>query len=84
MDNKYLKYVNLPLLMEMYMNEKRALSEKKAAFEYEEVKGIFTGFYLDSLRKAYEESKLLIRLLEKYLMSICPSMEQLKVDLGFK
>ncbi len=83
MDNKYLKYVNLPLLMEMYLNEKRALPEKKQAYEYEEVKGIFAGFYLDSLRKGYEESKLLIKWLEKYLLSICPSMEELKVHLGF-
>ncbi len=84
MDNRYLKYVNLNVLMEMYLSEKRALAAKKEAFEYEEIKGIFPGFRLDTLRKGYEESKLLIRWLEKYLLSICPSLEELKIDLGFK
>ncbi len=84
MDNRYLKYVNLNVLMEMYLSEKRALAEKKEAYEYEEVKGIFPGFRLDTLRSAYEDSKLLIRWLEKYLLSICPSMDELKIHLGFK
>ena len=54
------------------------LGEKKEAYEYEEVKGLFPGFRLESLRHAYEESKLLLRWLERYLLSICPSMEELK------
>jgi hypothetical protein len=82
MDNRFLKHMNLCLLMELYLNEKRALTEKKEAFEYEEIKGIFTGFRLDSLRSAYEESKQLIRWLEKYLLSNCPSIEELKASLG--
>jgi hypothetical protein len=83
MDNRFLKHMNLCLLMDLYLNEKRALLEKKEAFEYEEVKGIFPGFRLDTLRSAYEESRQLIRWLEKYLLSNCPSMEELKASLGF-
>lgn len=83
MDNRFLKHVNLCLLMDLYLKEKRALPKKKEAYEYEEVKGIFPGFKLDTLRNAYEESKQLIKLLEKYLLSYCPSIEELKANLGF-
>ena len=84
MDNRFLKHLNLCMLMEVYLTEKRSLSEKKEAFEYEEIKGIFSGFRLDSLRSGYEESKQLIRWLEKYLLSKCPSFEELQASLGFK
>jgi hypothetical protein len=84
MDNRFLKHLNLCMLMEIYLNEKRSLSEKKEAFEYEEIKGIFSGFRLDNLRAGYEESKQLIRWLEKYLLSKCPSIEELQASLGFK
>jgi hypothetical protein len=81
MDNRFLKHLNLCALMEIYLDEKRGLVEKKKAYEYEELKGIFRGFYLDTLRNGYEESKLLIGWLEKYLLSKCPSMEELQVSL---
>jgi hypothetical protein len=84
MDTRFLKHMNLCLLMEIYLNEKRALPEKKEAFEYEEIKGIFCGFRLDSLRNAYEESRMLIRWLEKYLLSICPSIDEMKANLGLR
>lgn len=82
MDNRFLKHMNLCLLMEMYLAEKRNLVEKKEAFEYEEIKGLFSGFRLDSMRNAYEDSKQLIRWLEKYLLSKCPSIDELKASLG--
>ena len=82
MDNRFLKHMNLCVLMDMYLEEKRSLIEKKAAFEYEEIKGIFSGFRLDSMRNAYEDSKQLIRWLEKYLLSNCPSIDELKLSLG--
>ena len=54
MNNMFLKHLNLCVLMEMYLDEKRMLPQKKEAFEYEEIKGIFSGFYLDTLRNGYE------------------------------
>jgi len=84
MNNLFLKHINLCVLMEMYLDEKRTLPEKKEAYEYEEIKGLFPGFRLESMRTAYEESKQLVRWLEKYLLSICPSIDELKASLEIR
>lgn len=80
--DEILEYFNFYVLMEKYLDQKRSLAKTKEELEYEEYKGIFPGFRLDTLRAAYESQVELLRRLEKYLLSICPSLDDLMPGLS--
>lgn len=82
MASKFFDYYRLCILMTLHLDEKRSLAETRDALEYEECKGIFSGWKLEDLRREYEEKKKLLKKIEKKLLAQCPSLDILWSDLG--
>lgn len=77
MSSSYFDRFSLQSLMKLHLQEKRKLEETKEQLEYEEYKGIFRGWKLESLKQRYNEKKKMLEELEQRLLKQCPSVNDL-------
>ena len=83
MSYSFSDYYKICSLMAKHLYQKRSLVETRDALEYEEYKGIFSGWKLQNLREEYEEQKKQLRKLEHELLALCPTLEGIWKDLGW-
>ncbi|MDZ4839193.1 MAG: hypothetical protein SGJ04_04235 [Bacteroidota bacterium] len=68
-----LDLINLKLLMDLHLAEKKLLKKTKELLEYEEAKGIFRGFKFNYLLDVYDRKNQMITYLEKIIQLAYPT-----------